>query len=51
MKISMMLFQEPLVLPNPEIEEDLNKSHVNGWDGPGEEVNLEFLQSTEHGAI
>ena len=34
-----------------EIQEELNKHHVNGWDDPGEEVSLEFLQSTEHGAI
>ena len=34
-----------------EIEEELNKCHVNGWDDLGEEVSLEFLQSTEHGAI
>ena len=34
-----------------EIEEELNKCHVNSWDDPGEEVTLEFLQSTEHGAI
>ena len=34
-----------------EIEEELNKRHVNGWDDPGEKVSLEFLQSTEHGAI
>ena len=34
-----------------EIEEELNKRHANGWDNPGEEVSLEFLQSTEHGAI
>ena len=34
-----------------EIEEELNKRHANGWDDPGEQVSLEFLQSTEHGAI
>ena len=40
-----------------EIEEELNKHYAinkhyaNGWDDPGEEVSLEFLQSTEHGAI
>ena len=33
------------------IEEELNKCHVNGWDEPGEEVNLQFFRSTEHGPI
>jgi hypothetical protein len=34
-----------------KIEDELNMRHVNGWEEPGDIVDLRFLQSSEHGAI